>query len=110
MNIKIIKVKYKNTNYLRGYTGQFFSDETKLPVESGDFENIYQNYEFIVSMPHGSIGELCKFNKIPYVSFYRPTALTDRNLYKSLCDNQNIFNDEDLFLSKIKRLIDDLKN
>lgn len=107
-NGKTIKVRYKDFNYLRGHAGQFVSEETRLPVEIDNFENIYQNYSMVVTIPQGSISEVCRINNIPFISYFHPIYPTDRNRYKSLCNNQNIFSEETLFLNELKKIIDSL--
>ena len=105
---KNIKIKYKDFKYLEGHAGQTTVEETEIPVETGNFEDIFDQYSIIVTIPYGTIATNCDFNKIPFLSYHQPINPTDRQTHLSLCKNNNVITDEHLFLEKLRKIIDNL--
>ena len=105
---KNIKIKYKDFKYLEGHAGQITVEETEIPVETGNFEDIFDQYSIIVTVPYGTISSNCDFNKIPFLSYHQPISPTDRQTHLSLCKNNNVITDEHLFLEKLRKIIDNL--
>ena len=105
---KDIKIRYKDFDYLGNYVGQFCKEETQIPVETNPFENIYGHYKYIVTIPYGTISSLCKLNNIPFISYHLPLVPTDRKTHRAICQNKSVYTDKNLFIKKLKEIIDEL--
>ena len=105
---KNIKIRYKNFKYLSGFSGPFTIEECKIPNEEKRFEDIYNKYKLIVSMPFGSIAAKCYKNNLNSISFHYPFFLTDRNSYLKIKNFQNVFTEGNKFLEAFKSKIKEL--
>lgn len=105
---KNIKIRYKNFEYLRGTAGQFYHQESKIPVEEKNFEEIYNQYSMIISIPHGTIAEVCREYNLPFISYLQPFNPIDKNSYFDLIKDKRIFTEEITFLDELKQIVKNL--
>lgn len=102
---KKIKVRYKNFKYLSGYAGPHTVEECQIPIEEEKFENIYNKYKLIVTMPYGTISEKCYQNNINFISYNHPFNLTNKQSFLIANTYPGVFKDAKKFLSELEKKI-----
>lgn len=102
---KKIKVRYKNFKYLSGYAGPHTIEECQIPIEEEKFENIYNKYKLIVTMPYGTISEKCYQNNINFISYNHPFNLTNKQSFLRANTYPGVFKDAEKFLSSLEKKI-----
>ena len=105
---KNIKIKYKNYFWLKDYAGHFLIDETNIPVEEKNFEDIFNEYSTIVTFPYGTITAKCINNNIPFLSYHKAIYPTDKNSFLEISKLDGIHSDANLFLKDLERVIDQI--
>ena len=102
---KKIKVRYKNFEYLSGYNAPIIKEECEIPIEEDKFENIYNKYKLIVTMPYGTISEKCYQNNINFISYNHPFNLTNKQSFLRANTYPGVFKDAEKFLSALEKKI-----
>ena len=105
---KRIKIRYKNFKYLSGFAGPFINEESKIPVESKRFEEVYDKYKLIVSMPFSTISAKCYQNNLDCITYNYPFFLTDKHSYLKANTFPGVFADGNKFLYELKKKINKL--
>ena len=107
-NGKKIKIRYKNFFVLSGYAGPFTREECIIPCEEKRFEDVYNNYKLIVSMPFGTISTKCYQNNIDCISYNHPYTLTNKQAYLSANTYPGVFKDANKFLHELEKKIKEI--
>lgn len=102
---KKIKIRYKNFKYLSGFSGPFIQEENKIPVETKRFEEVYNKYRLIVSMPFGTISSQCYKNKVNCISFNYPFTLVNKQSYDEANTFLGVFSEGSEFLKELQKQI-----
>ena len=107
-NNKKIKIRYKNFTYLNGYVGPQIPEENNIPVEYQRFEEVYNKYKLIVSMPFGTISAKCHTNGVNCMTYQHVYYLTNKQSYLKLKTFPNVFTEADKFLHELEKKINEL--
>lgn len=104
-NNKKIKIRYKSFKYLSGFAGPFTIEECKIPIENKRFEDVYNKYKLIVSMPFGTISAKCHQNGINCITYNYPFSLTNKQSYYKANTFPGVFVEGDEFLNELEKKI-----
>jgi len=102
---KKINIRYKRLGYFSEFTAPFTREECKIPIEKGKFENVYNKYKLIVSMPLGTISVKCYQNNINCISYNYPYNLTSREAYTKANTYPGVYKDAEKFLLELEKKI-----
>jgi len=104
-NGKEIRIRYKNFQHVAEFAGPHLSEEYQIPIENKKFEDVYNNYKLIVSMPFGTISDKCYQNNINCITYNYPYYLMDKKLYLENNTYPGVFKDSDKFLTELEKKI-----
>ena len=100
-----IKIRYKNFKYMSGFAGPHTPEECQIPIEKEKFEDVYQKYKLIVSMPFGTISEKCYINNINCITYNYPYGIMNKQLYLKTNTYPGVFKDANMFLKELEKKI-----
>lgn len=102
---KIIRIKFKNPEYLRLYSGPLTDKELIFDTEFRDFEDCFQDYKHIICFPFGTIAAKCITNNISFSTIYYPCTPYSKKVSDYLRSIPGVFSDPADFLRNIEELI-----
>lgn len=105
---KNIKIRYKDFDYLNGYSGPLMTNESRLTREKSKFEDVYEKYSLILSLTYGTIAAKCIYNKIDHLSYHLQTGPYDYETDKIIRSLPGVFADLEVYLAELKSRIDSL--
>lgn len=100
-----IKIRYKNFKHTSGYFGPLIFEESQIPIENENFEDVYYKYKLIIVMPFGTISEKCYFNNVSCITYNYPYYLTDKKTYLKVNSYPGVFKEGNKFLKEIENKI-----
>jgi hypothetical protein len=105
---KKIKIRTKDLDYLSDYSYNFYPKEVLILKESSRFEEIYNEYSTIVTLPYGTITAKCHYNNINYLAYHHPLKAINKSTYQYINGLPGVFNDSSSFIKELERVVDEL--